>query len=206
MLGFLLLLIKEHIFRYFQSTRKKIVIRMKSIFIKLYLRNLRSSYYKGNSLQRNPQRGLERMSPEIIEVGNFLRENSLKIYKKKYKDRRYRILFQMPNGGVGLYWFHDLLQTLQYTGIECTWISRNTENFQTEWMDFKPSVFITMDETEVLDYLDLKFILDYKKKYSCLRLYTPISTHRFPKRVFHQMIKDDLNSRVLVNQQMLSSA
>lgn len=122
----------------------------------------------------------EPVADEIISLGKNLRESVLQKYKNKYKDKPYRILFQIPPHGVGVIWFKDLIQTLEYTGIPCALAKWNDSDFRRVWDNFQPNIFISLDIPDVLRSLDLDFICAYKKSHGCLRLFTPVNKHRFP--------------------------
>lgn len=142
---------------------------------------LKAAYEKGQSRQRNAVNLLEPADARIAGTGQALRQNILEEYHLKYRDCEYRILFQLPQGGVGRIWFQDLKQCLEHTGVPCDSIPQEEPHLKERWEAFQPNVFISMDSPRVLDSLDLNFIVRYKEARGCLRLFTPIVTYRFPK-------------------------
>lgn len=138
---------------------------------------LKTAYNQG----RLGQQKEETADTLLVETGQSLRQNILDTYVLKYKSSGYRILFQMPTVGVGVIWFDDLMQCLEHTGIRCATIERGDVDFQKKWEEFQPNIFISMDLPEVLKLLDFDYINRYKKRYGCLRLFTPGTKYRFPK-------------------------
>ncbi|MDG7000487.1 MAG: glycosyltransferase family 1 protein [Nitrososphaerota archaeon] len=143
--------------------------------------DLKLAYERGNSNDESKGTRQEFVAPEIIEKGSVWRENVLTDYRSKYANAQYRILFHMPPDGVGVIWFRDLAETLQHTGIECRMIPRTAKDFREQWVRFRPNIFIAVDEPQVLTTIDLDFIARYKKENGCLRMFSPVITHRFPK-------------------------
>ncbi|MBI9048054.1 MAG: glycosyltransferase family 1 protein [Anaerolineaceae bacterium] len=123
----------------------------------------------------------EDFDKEIIQLGLTLRDDTLNQYQDKFKKSNYRFLFQMPQSGVGLFWFQDLAQCLTHCGIPTQTISITDPDFYQIWESFKPNIFISMDSSSVLHSLDLEYINQYKKTNGLIRLFTPINSYRFPK-------------------------
>lgn len=151
------------------------------ILARLYAWDLGKAYRKGLSCRATASERLERVDPRIITEGTSLRQKVIDQYHHRYQNRGYRVLFQMPSSGVGVFWFRDLIHVLQHVGIACASITRSARDNRESWLGFRPNIFVTMDQPEVLRSLDLDFINNYKKDKACLRLFTPIVTHRFPK-------------------------
>jgi hypothetical protein len=133
------------------------------------------------------------MDPDIVLLGQTLREKVLREYQYKYRSRNYRLLFQIPSGGLGPIWFKDLMETLEFAGIKCASIRWNDPGFHQTWDTFRPNVFISLDIIEVLRSLDLEYIKTYKKNHGCFRLFTPIVKSRFPKNDISPIDKWRLN-------------
>jgi hypothetical protein len=117
----------------------------------------------------------------IVSEGQSFRQKVLKEYAGKYQNSTYRILFHLPPSGVGIIWFEDLCQCLRHVGIASAIVRRDAPDFNQRWNSFQPNVFISMDLPNVLKKLDLNFILEYKKRHQCLRLFTPVASVKFPK-------------------------
>ena len=131
--------------------------------------------------QQHQQENSEPACESILSAGRQLRDQVLHFFRQKYKDLKYRFLFQIPNQGVGVIWFQDLIQCLAYCGLAVESVSVGDPEFHQKWEIFHPNVFISMDSKQVLTSLDLAYIQDYKKKNGLIRLFTPISPYRFPK-------------------------
>lgn len=147
---------------------------------RLYAWELKNAYEKGQVKSHARKGGWETVEPRIIERGQVLRQQVTEQYANKYSASGYRILFHMPPSGVGMIWFQDLMQCLAHAGIPCTSVLRGANDFRERWEAFQPNVFISMDATEVLRSLDGAYINQYKENHGCLRLFTPISSYRFP--------------------------
>jgi hypothetical protein len=124
---------------------------------------------------------LEPVDPTIIRLGTTLRDQILNQYHQKYKYKTYRLLFHIPPNGLGIIWFNDLIQTLDYVGIPCASVKWEDPNFRETWDAFQPNIFISMEIPRVLRSIDLDYILAYKQSHRCLRLFTPSDTYRFPE-------------------------
>jgi hypothetical protein len=163
----------------------KIIQRFISIIRSIPYRILKfrlKQIYEKNTSKSHPTAVLpEPADAGIIELGRKLRDEVLKKYQNKYKNKAYRFLFQFPPNGVGVIWFKDLMQTLEYTGIRCECVQWNDPSFRKTWESFQPNVFISLDIVDVLKSLDLDFITQYKKDQGLLRLFTPINKRYFPK-------------------------
>jgi hypothetical protein len=142
---------------------------------------LKYTYSRGRKRKRKKNFQSEYTDSGIVLLGQSLTDRVLDNYHLKYKYKPLRILFQMPPGGVGTLWFQDIINCLNHTGIASDAIKRNSVNFNDKLETFKPNVFISMDESEVLRSPDIAVLLKYKKDNGCLRLFTPISCHRFPE-------------------------
>ncbi len=128
------------------------------------------------------QQGLpEPVCESILSTGMHLRDQSLKLFQQKFAALNYRFLFQIPDQGVGVIWFQDLMQCLAHCGLAVESVSMRDAEFHQKWEAFRPNVFISMDTLEVLRSLDLDYIQAYKMKKGLIRLFTPINPYRFPK-------------------------
>lgn len=116
----------------------------------------------------------------VLSLAQELRTGIIDNYRHKYASKPYRFLLHLPESGVGIVWFKDLMQILEYTGIACTSVSYKDPAFKTIWNEFKPNVFISIDTAKMLRVLDLEFIRQYKQEHGCLRLFTPYPKHKFP--------------------------
>ncbi|MDY0018601.1 MAG: glycosyltransferase [Anaerolineae bacterium] len=141
---------------------------------------LKLAYNRGQRCGKST-RPDEQTAPDIVETGQILRQAVLTDYKLRHQNSGYRFLFQMPKVGVGVIWFQDLIQCLEYTGIPCATVERDDPQFHEKWEAFQPNVFISMDLPEVLRSLDLDYICRYKKAHGCFRFFTPVVKHWFPK-------------------------
>jgi hypothetical protein len=130
---------------------------------------------------QKPESVIEAADPEIIVTGMQMRNAVLDQYRQKYAGTSHRILFLNPPYGVGLYWFNDLAQCLNHCGITNETIEIHDVQMPDKWEAFQPTVIIGLDSPDYLRTLDLDFITQYKKEKGLLRLFTPISTYRFPK-------------------------
>jgi hypothetical protein len=146
-----------------------------------YNKELAASYAMGRKKNFLVTGLSESADPEIIKVGQDLRNSIIKEYAGKYTHSGYRVLFHIPPAGVGVLWFQDLMQCLEHTGIPCMAVSMSSNDLKTQWKAFHPNVFISMDLPKVLSSLDLDFIADYKRQVGCCRLFTPITKYRFPQ-------------------------
>jgi hypothetical protein len=142
--------------------------------------SLKGAYLRSARAGRPGARYFEEMDGELVETGLALRREVLSQYHDKFAGSGYRVLFHLPMGGVGTIWFSDLMECLTHTGILCLGIPRGDGGFREKWERFQPNVFISMDQVEVLRSLDLEYIASYAKDIGCVRLFTPISKHRFP--------------------------
>jgi hypothetical protein len=127
------------------------------------------------------QSATEPACEKILTSGKQLRDQSLQNYQQKHKSLHYRCLFQLPNAGVGILWFQDLMQCLAHCGLAVESIKVADPTFYQKWETFQPDIFISMDSSSVLKSLDLDFIQTYKKRHGLIRLFTPINSCRFPK-------------------------
>lgn len=123
----------------------------------------------------------EAADPEIIASGMQLRDAVIQQFKNKYFGTTHRILFLTPKGGVVLYWFNDLAQCMNHCGIPSTTVQHHDKDLNQKWEAFQPSIVIGIDSLDYLRTLDLAFINQYKKEKGLLRLFTPVSSYRFPK-------------------------
>jgi hypothetical protein len=130
---------------------------------------------------RSQQEVAEPACESILSTGRQLRDQSLQFFQQKYKGLNYRLLFQIPDQGIGVIWFQDLMQCLTHCGLAVESVSMRDPEFHQKWEAFRPNVFISMDTLEVLRSLDLDYIQAYKKKNGLIRLFTPINPYRFPK-------------------------
>ena len=140
---------------------------------------LRKAYLSRQFLSEKKR--VEPANQQNIELGRRLRDGILQQYDSIFRSKPYRILFHIPPSGVGKVWFHDLIMTLQHTGIPCATVNWNDPEFKSKWTDFQPNVFISMDHPLVLKSLDLDFINSYKRQSGCLRLFTPNNKKYYPK-------------------------
>lgn len=161
----------------FSRIFRKIVSTLQSIPYRILRLRLKWIYERKIHTSLAP----EPVSAEIISLGRELRDSILQKYRGKYQGKPYRILFQVPNDGVGVIWFRDLMQTLEHTGIQCASVGWRDPNFRQTWEAFQPNVFISLDISDVLHSLDLDFVQEYKQSHGCLRLFTPVNKHHFPE-------------------------
>jgi hypothetical protein len=154
---------------------------IKNVWHQLLRYRLKKLYNKRTAISSNKNTVLETVDPEIIQLGQKLRQSTLEEYQSKYKDSSYRILFQIPPNGVGIVWFQDLMRALNYVGIPCASVQWADPNFRQTWDSFRPNVFMSIDIAGVIKDNDLDFINQYKKKEGCLRLFTPSNKTHFPK-------------------------
>jgi hypothetical protein len=155
----------------------KALSAVQSIIFRIQRARLGWIYEKRSHVALDP----EPVNVDIVRYGKELRDTVLEKYRDKYKCKPYRFLFQIPPDGLGVIWFKDLMQTLEYAGVRCESIKQSDPDFLQAWNAFQPNVFISLDAPEVLRSLDLDFICDYKKNHGCLRFFTPITKYRFPE-------------------------
>jgi len=168
-----------HLFNSIAKVSVKVQSRLTSQLFRWELgRSFHQSQNKPQFCSKYP---VEYADPKIITQGRSFRQKVLEEYSGKYSTSGYRVLFHLPLNGVGKIWFEDLCQCLRHVGIASLIVPRDAVDFKEQWNSFQPNVFISMDSPEVLKTLDLNFILDYKKKRKCLRLFTPITTSNFPQ-------------------------
>lgn len=139
------------------------------------LRSLRAAYRRGSS---NPARDLpcEDGDPVIIETGKALKEELLAKNDGKHAAAGYRVLMLNPGSVTAEIWFGGLQACMQHSGIACLVLPPNSTgtavNAAVE--TFQPNVLIAAESTATLQALDLRFIQEYKRRRSCLRLFIPV--------------------------------
>jgi hypothetical protein len=131
--------------------------------------------------RQKPENIPEPADPAILSTGLQLRDDVLNEYHQKHAGTNYRILLIAPKGGVGLYWFNDLAQSLNHCGVPAEAVSILDESLYTKWEAFKPSVILGIDSLTYLRRLKLDFINQYKNKHGLIRLFTPVAPYRFPR-------------------------
>lgn len=158
-------------------------VKVRSRLTGQFLRWIVGRSYRQGRNKSKPGSGdtIEYADPLIVAEGQSLRQKVLEEYAGKYHNNGYRVLFHLPPNGVGTIWFEDLCQCLQHVGIASVTVRRDAPDFKERWNSFQPNVFISMDLPDVLETLDLNFILEYKKQHKCLRLFTPITPAKFPQ-------------------------
>ena len=170
---------------------QKVIRKFRSLFqlipAKIKCRYIRKYYIK-NEHRKNTGFQNDFANIAMINLTQELREKAIAENKQKYAQKPYRFLFHLPESGVGIVWFKDLIQILEHTGISCTSVAYDDPAFKTIWNEFQPNVFISVDMPKILEVLDLEFIRQYKKAHGCIRLFTPYPKYRFPKQ---EMSKED---------------
>ncbi len=103
----------------------------------------------------------------VVQQGYYLREKVKREYENKYADlKQLRILIHVPSmahspGGYSL--FTNLAEGLQYVGIATRNLEWN-DSIENALEEFKPTIFITSDNTSYLSRINWKSIAEYRKK------------------------------------------
>ena len=154
--------------------------RLIRLSVESHRRSLRLAYNTAQRQLMTSSFSDETVNDSILKLGTELKETVVAEYCGKYSKKSFRILFCRPASGVGILWFLDLARCLQHTGVAAEVIDPRDPSFREKWIRFGPNVLIAIDSIETLTALDLAFIADYKRARGCLRLFTPVTTHRFP--------------------------
>jgi len=139
------------------------------------LKSLRAAYRRGSV---NPARDLpcEDADPVIVETGKALTQELLAKNDGKHAAAGYRVLMLNPGSVTAEIWFGGLQACMQHAGIACLVLPPNSTGaaVNAALEAFQPNVLIAAESTATLQALDLRFIQEYKRRRSCLRLFIPV--------------------------------
>ena len=137
-------------------------------------RALRAAYHEGRGRHA---RNIAEEPPDdaIIEAGRRLRQHALGSNEDKHQRASYRVLMLRPPSVTADFWFGGLRSSMRHAGIDCrTFAPGATATEINDCFDeFQPNVFISTELPSTLRTLDLPFLLDYKRRRGCLRLFIP---------------------------------
>jgi hypothetical protein len=138
-------------------------------------RVLRAAYRRG-STNRARDVPAEEADPVIVESGRALQQQLLDANERKHAALGYRVLMLRPRSLTAEIWFGDLERCMRYAGIDCRVMAHDTPTAESNaaFETFQPNVFIATEAPESLTALDLPFVLSYKRRHGCLRLFIPV--------------------------------